>query len=156
MEELDHLILIGCNLKLQSPVLNARILKAVKHKGLTVHKIGPAEDLTYNYNHLGNTTDVVNDIICGRHKICEVLKNAKNFHFLIGSGMEETNPNVNALHKALKVYVQNLKSQQKVNGTVGILHQFVGPINGHELGMNFKSIEEIKDKKIVFNFGNDN
>lgn len=59
IEDLDHLILVGFNPKLECPVFNARILRAVKN-GLRVYKIGAAEDLTYNYEHLGTTTDVLN------------------------------------------------------------------------------------------------
>lgn len=40
---------------MESPVFNARILKSVRHHGLKVHNIGPAEDLTYDYQHIGTT-----------------------------------------------------------------------------------------------------
>ena len=38
-EDLDALVLVGCNPKLESPLLNARILKAIK-RGCKVFKIG--------------------------------------------------------------------------------------------------------------------
>jgi len=55
IEEADVLILVGSNPKLESPVLNARILKAVKNNNLKVFLIGTPVDLTYNYVHLGIT-----------------------------------------------------------------------------------------------------
>lgn len=65
------MVLVGFNPKLESPLLNARILRGVRHNGLKVHKIGPQEDLNYEYSHLGNTTDIVNDIISGKHPLCK-------------------------------------------------------------------------------------
>ena len=43
----DLLVLVGVNPKTESPVLNARILKAVKHMGLKVAVIGAPVDLGY-------------------------------------------------------------------------------------------------------------
>jgi NADH dehydrogenase/NADH:ubiquinone oxidoreductase subunit G len=55
VDETDLLILVGCNPKLEAPVLNARIRKASKLNGLDVALIGSASNLTYDYQHLGNT-----------------------------------------------------------------------------------------------------
>ena len=68
---MDNLVLVGFNPRLESPLLNARILKAVRHKNLKVHKIGPAEDLTYDYNHLGSSVSILNDIKNKKHPRCE-------------------------------------------------------------------------------------
>lgn len=62
IEELDTLFLVGFNPKLESPVFNARILKCVK-RGMKVFKIGAAEDLNYNYEHLGTSLDSVEKLI---------------------------------------------------------------------------------------------
>ncbi len=55
IDETDLLIFIGTNPKTENPVLNARIRKAVNVNGLDVAVIGPANNLTYNYDHLGNS-----------------------------------------------------------------------------------------------------
>lgn len=55
IDETDLLILVGSNPKTENPVLNARIRKSVNVNGLDVAVIGPANNLTYNYNHLGNS-----------------------------------------------------------------------------------------------------
>lgn len=49
VEESDLLVLVGTNPKLESPVFNARIKKAVNHGNLKVVLIGTADDLTYEY-----------------------------------------------------------------------------------------------------------
>lgn len=62
IEEADTLFLIGTNPKLESPVLNARILKATKHNNLKVFLLGTPVDLSYNYVHLGSSPSILNEI----------------------------------------------------------------------------------------------
>jgi len=55
IEELDtakEIILIGTDPRTEAPVLNARIRKAWA-KGAVVKLVGPAVDLTYDYDHVG-------------------------------------------------------------------------------------------------------
>jgi NADH dehydrogenase/NADH:ubiquinone oxidoreductase subunit G len=55
LDETDLLILVGCNPKVEAPVLNARIRKSQLVNGLEVAIIGSATNLGYEYTHLGNT-----------------------------------------------------------------------------------------------------
>jgi NADH dehydrogenase (ubiquinone) Fe-S protein 1 len=59
LDETDLLLLVGINPKIEAPVLNARIRKAVIVNGLKVGLIGSAPNLTYNYAHLGNTPQTI-------------------------------------------------------------------------------------------------
>lgn len=88
-EELDALVLVGCDPKLESPVLNARILRNVRHNGLKVFKIGSPDNLNYPYIHLGNSTNVLNDLLKSKGKFSEELKNFKNVHFMLSSNLQE-------------------------------------------------------------------
>lgn len=56
IDDTDLLLLVGTNPKVECPVLNARIRKAVSVNGLEVAVIGPANNLSYNYHHLGSST----------------------------------------------------------------------------------------------------
>ncbi len=53
IEEADAIMLIGCNPRLEAPVLNARIRKRALKGGLTIGVIGERADLTYDYTYLG-------------------------------------------------------------------------------------------------------
>ena len=157
LENLDTLVLVGTNPKLESPVLNARILKAVKHNGLKVYKIGPAEDLSYDYVHLGNSSQVIKDIIKGKHPLSHILNNSKNGHILLGSGLSGFTADANNILQSIKNYTAKLNELNPESYvSTGILHRFVGPINGYELGLQYKSLPESKNYKIVINMGNDN
>jgi NADH dehydrogenase/NADH:ubiquinone oxidoreductase subunit G len=73
VDDTDLLLLIGTNPKLECPVLNARIRKAVTVNGLEVAVIGPANNLSYNYQHLGSSTQTLKEIADGTHPFCERL-----------------------------------------------------------------------------------
>jgi NADH-quinone oxidoreductase subunit G len=53
IEEADAIMLIGCNPRLEAPVLNARIRKRVSKGGCLVGVVGEQADLTYGYDYLG-------------------------------------------------------------------------------------------------------
>jgi NADH-quinone oxidoreductase subunit G len=53
IEEADAIMLIGCNPRLEAPVLNARIRKRLNKGGCNIGVIGEQADLTYKYAYLG-------------------------------------------------------------------------------------------------------
>ena len=53
IEEADAIMLIGCNPRLEAPVLNARIKKRANRGGCLIGVVGEKADLTYNYAYLG-------------------------------------------------------------------------------------------------------
>ena len=89
IDETDLLIIVGTNPKVESPVLNARIRKAVNVNGLDVALIGSAPNLTYDYHHLGNTPEVLKDLAEGNHPFSERLAKAELPMVLISSSTLE-------------------------------------------------------------------
>jgi len=67
IEECDLLLMIGTNPKYEAPVINSRILKATRKNNLKVAVIGTPNDLTYEYMHLGSSTDILKDIASEKH-----------------------------------------------------------------------------------------
>ncbi|CAF4111208.1 unnamed protein product [Rotaria socialis] len=72
IEHADLVLLIGTNPRYEAPVLNARIRKAWTHNDLQVAVIGPKIDLTYSYEHLGDNTNVINELMSGKHAFSKV------------------------------------------------------------------------------------
>ena len=77
IEDCDLLLLIGTNPKIEAPVLNARIRKAVSKNDLRVGLIGSPVNLTYDYEHIGNTTKNLIDILEGKHPFCARIANVQ-------------------------------------------------------------------------------
>lgn len=75
VEDADLLLLVGTNPRLESPVFNARIRKAVMKNNLKVGLIGSQYDLSYNYEHLGTTPKSLIDIMEGKHPFSARIAN---------------------------------------------------------------------------------
>jgi NADH dehydrogenase (ubiquinone) Fe-S protein 1 len=160
LDTLDVLLLVGSNPKFETPVMNARILRNVRERGLKVYKIGAGDDLGYRFVHLGNSSNTINQILEGKHPFNERLAAAQNAHIIIGSDMENHIPQYPELVKRFRDLAHQSSQQPGADGaarsvTCGIINQFVGPISGYEVGMRYKSINEIKNPAVILNFGND-
>jgi NADH dehydrogenase (ubiquinone) Fe-S protein 1 len=77
IDETDLLLLVGCNPRVDSPVLNARIRKASQLNGLKVALIGSAPNLPYDYTHLGNSPLTLKELAEGKHPFTEQLAKAE-------------------------------------------------------------------------------
>ena len=80
IDEADAVMLIGCNPRLEAPVLNARIRRRLAKGGCIVGVIGEKADLTYNYTYLGAGADSLAEMI--NHPPAKAQKPI----FMIGQG----------------------------------------------------------------------
>lgn len=125
LEDSDFLLLVGVNSKYESPVLNARILKAVR-RGMKVAVIGTPVDLGFDYIHLGNSTKTLQEVAEGRHPACARLSAAKLPILLVGSRALER-ADGEAILNACKTIATNSKVINEAEGWngFGILHHEV-------------------------------
>jgi NADH-quinone oxidoreductase subunit G len=86
IDKADAILIVGSNPRWEAPVLNARIRKRYLKGGLKIAAIGPTLDLTYSYQHLGQTADVLGQIASGGHPFADILKNAKVPMLILGQG----------------------------------------------------------------------
>jgi NADH-quinone oxidoreductase subunit G len=86
IEKADAILIVGSNPRWEAPVLNARIRKRYLKGGLKIAAIGPKLDLTYPYQHLGQTADVLEHVASGGHAFAETLTNAKAPMLILGQG----------------------------------------------------------------------
>lgn len=155
IDETDLLILIGSNPKTENPVLNARIRKAVNVNGLDVAVIGPANNLTYNYNHLGNSLKTLQEIADGTHPFCERIAQAELPMIVVSD---------DTLSRTDGAAVQNLINEiaSKTNvinepegwNGVNILHQDASRVGSLDLGIVPRT--SMDGAKVVFLLGADN
>lgn len=61
IEEADCLLIVGSNPRKEAPVLNSRIRKTWLRSDMKIGLIGEKCDLTYDYEHLGNSMDSLLD-----------------------------------------------------------------------------------------------
>jgi len=85
VEEADFVLLIGANPRFDSPVFNARLRKCWIHNELDLALVGPKVDLTYDYDHLGDSTEVLAQLAAGTHPYSARLAAAKAPVVIVGS-----------------------------------------------------------------------
>ncbi len=86
IEEADAILLVGTNPRLEATLVNARIRKAQLENRVKVGVIGEAADLTYKYEHLGDSPVDLEKLMKARSGFAKVLKEAKRPMIIVGAG----------------------------------------------------------------------
>ncbi|MBL8659523.1 MAG: NADH-quinone oxidoreductase subunit G [Rhodospirillales bacterium] len=79
-------LLIGTNPRREAPIINARIRERYRAGGFQIGVIGPADDLTYPYDHLGDGPEALVKIADGAHPFAEVLRASETPMIVVGQG----------------------------------------------------------------------
>jgi len=86
IEDADALLIVGANPRWEAPVLNARIRKRYLMGKFPIAAVGPAVDLSYPVDWLGEGPEVLAQIAAGSHPFAEILKTAERPMIIVGSG----------------------------------------------------------------------
>tara|TARA_R110002049_G_scaffold16645_12_gene66027 strand:- start:3755 stop:5815 length:2061 start_codon:yes stop_codon:yes gene_type:complete len=86
IEDADALLIVGANPRWEAPVLNARIRKRYLMGKFPIAAVGPAIDLSYPVDWLGEDADILAQIAAGSHPFAEILKTAERPMIIVGSG----------------------------------------------------------------------
>ena len=86
IERADACLLIGSNPRWEAPLVNARLRKRHLAGGFRAAAIGPALDLSYPVEMLGDGGDVLNQLMRGAHPWAEMLRSAKAPMLVVGQG----------------------------------------------------------------------
>jgi NADH-quinone oxidoreductase subunit G len=114
-------------------VLNARIRKRYLKGGVKIAAIGPKLDLTYPYQHLGQTADVLAQVASGSHPFAEALKNAKAPMLILGQGALRGPEGAAVLGMARKLAESCNLVREDWNG-FNVLHTAAARVGGMEIG----------------------
>ncbi len=85
IDDADAILLIGTNPRHEAPVLNARIRKRWLHSDLPVSLIGPATDLTYPVQHLGDSPVALADTAGPARDVFNAMAKAKRPMIILGA-----------------------------------------------------------------------
>jgi len=133
-EQADCVLLVGTNPRHEAPLFNTRLRKNVLHRDIDIGYIGPAVDLTYGIDHLGNGTATLAQLASGNHPFCETLAAAEKPMVVLGmSGLRrEDAPAVKASVAELAKNIPNLLTDSW-NG-FNVLHTAAARVGALELG----------------------
>ncbi|KAG0464229.1 hypothetical protein HPP92_020298 [Vanilla planifolia] len=87
LEKADLFLIIGSQPRVEAPMVNARIRKAVRASQAKVAYIGPSTDFNYDIEHIGTGPRALIDIAEGRHPFCSAILSAKKPAIIVGAGI---------------------------------------------------------------------
>jgi len=164
IEESDLILLIGSNPRHEATMINARIKKTYNKNKIPILSIGDPGDLTYNYEIIGEDTQVIKDIIENKNEVTKKILNAKKPLVILGESALEgekgkyifeeiknflfRNNFINEKWNALNILLQNASS-------AGILDLKLIKYNENN---NFEFFNKLENRKFKFLYllGSDN
>ncbi|XP_071015584.1 NADH-ubiquinone oxidoreductase 75 kDa subunit, mitochondrial-like [Oncorhynchus clarkii lewisi] len=158
IEEADLLLLIGTNPRYEAPLFNARVRKSWLHNDLKVSVVGSSVDLSYTYDHLGESTQVLQDIANGTHPFCQVLAQAKQPVVVVGSASLQREDG-GAILSSVQTIAQNARASSGVEEgwkVLNVLHRVASQVAALDLGYK-AGVESIRKAppKVLFLLGAD-
>ncbi|NWW23747.1 NDUS1 oxidoreductase, partial [Falcunculus frontatus] len=158
VEEADVLLLVGTNPRFEAPLFNARIRKSWLHNDLQVALVGSPVNLTYSYEHLGESPQILQDIASGKHAFCKVLDHAKKPMVVVGSAALQRSDGA-AIHAAVSTIAQNARAKSGAGPdwkVMNILHRVASQVAALDLGFK-PGVEAIRKNppKVLYLLGAD-
>lgn len=158
IEEADKILLVGTNPRYEATLVNARLRKAHIHNETDLALIGTRVDLTYPYEHLGESAQILDDINKGTHPYAETLKNAEKPIIIVGTSALQ-GPSAPGILKAVTALAEKLQKKDE-NGeewkVFNVLHKLASQVGALDVGITpgVNAIKELKPK-VLFLLGAD-
>ena len=133
IEEADVLLLVGCNPRWESPVLNARIRKRWLTGELQVGAIGERHDLGYRCDYLGEGGQTLRGAAAGRSRFCDALKNTARPMLIVGAGALARPDGAAVLAATQRIAELNGLIRKDWNG-FNVLNRAASRVGGLDLG----------------------
>ncbi|NXB10508.1 NDUS1 oxidoreductase, partial [Cnemophilus loriae] len=158
VEEADVLLLVGTNPRFEAPLFNARIRKSWLHNDLQVALVGSPVNLTYTYEHLGESPQILQDIASGKHAFSKVLDQAKKPVVVVGSTALQRSDGA-AIHAAVSTIAQNARAKSGAGAdwkVMNILHRVASQVAALDLGFK-PGVEAVRKNppKVLYLLGAD-
>jgi NADH-quinone oxidoreductase subunit G len=147
VEELDTaqaIMLIGANPAVEAPVLNARIRKAWS-RGANVGVIGQKVDLTYDYDHIGDSPAVMADLL-------------KRDHSAVGEKRSVIIVGQAALTRADgdAVLAEAMALAESTKSSFMVLHTAAARVGAMDIGaVSENGISDVLSCEVIYNLGAD-
>ena len=133
LDEADAILIVGANPRYEATMVNARIRKAVFERRVPVGVVGEAADLSYKYDHVGETLGDLETFSKARSGFAKIFKAAKKPVMIIGSGVFEREDG-EAVHKMLYDMAESMKIVTKDWNGFNILHRAASRVAALDVG----------------------
>jgi NADH-quinone oxidoreductase subunit G len=134
IEDSDLCLLVGANPRAEAAIVNARLRKRHRAGGFHVAAIGPAVDLTYPVEHLGDGPRTLAEIAGGAHAFSARLRAAKKPMIVLGQGALARRDGATVLGLARKIAESFGMARDDWRG-FNVLHTAARRVGGLDLGL---------------------
>ena len=86
IEDSDGCLIIGSDIRKEAPLLNSRLLRKSRDDEYKIGVIGFNNDLTFDFNFLGENPSIVEDILIENNNFCNDLLSMKKPLMILGQG----------------------------------------------------------------------
>ncbi|MBA5724177.1 NADH-quinone oxidoreductase subunit NuoG [Candidatus Liberibacter sp.] len=159
LDEAGAMLIIGSNPRFEAAILNARIRKRWRRGDFPIARIGEKSELRYGYEYLGAGSEVLADLVSGRHPFVEKLKGVKNPLIMVGQGSLKGFSGNEVLANAAKLAVDVGGVSDAWNG-FAVLHTAASRVGALDVGFvpsnkGFKATNLLQKADVVFLLGAD-
>lgn len=133
IEQADALLIVGADVRREAPLVNARIRKTWIHCDLDIAVVGVPYDLTYSYDHLGDTAAELEALLKSTKGFARKLKTAKNPMILIGQGALSRKDGTQIMRLCGKIADKYGMVREGWNGW-NVLHSAAARVAGLDMG----------------------
>ena len=147
IDNADVILLIGTNPRWEASVLNARIRKAYINNNCKIGLIGKKIDTTYNYTHLSDSINHINDILNKKSSFSNVLENSKKSLIIIGNSAINYSDDKEVLYICSEIAKKYNIVNNNFNG-FNILQQDISKVGAIDLGFYNNNFSKNFDKNI--------
>ncbi|KAG1714536.1 NADH-ubiquinone oxidoreductase subunit, mitochondrial [Nymphon striatum] len=159
VEDSDLILFVGTNPRYEAPLFNARVRKTLIQNNLKVALIGSEVDLSYDYEYLGDSASILNEIANGTHPFAKELEQAKRPMIVVGSTVFQRSDGaaihgiVSQISVKLASQLADTKAKWKI---LNVLHRVASQVAALDLGYT-PGVNPIRENppKLLFLFGAD-
>ncbi|MDC3076775.1 NADH-quinone oxidoreductase subunit NuoG [Candidatus Pelagibacter sp.] len=162
IEKSDLIILIGTNPRFEATILNSRIRKSFLKNKTEIISLGNVGDLTYPYNVIDNSTDIIKEIVENNHEISKKIKYSNNPSLIFGQSILKLK-SAPYIFEELKNYLEeNGKISEEWNA-LNILQKNSSTVGSFDLNVlaknsSYEILENLEKNnyEVLILFGQDN
>ena len=143
----DCILLIGANPKWEASVLNSRIRKSYLYNNCKIGLIGKKIDLNYEYFHLSENIDHLNDLLNNESKFCKILSNSKKPLMIIGNSAINNQEGESIINICANLAKKFKIINKDFNG-FNILQQDISKVGALDIGFYNKAFSKNFDENI--------
>lgn len=148
VEDADLVILVGTNPRFEAPLFNTRLRKSMINNELRIAVLGTQVDLTYEYDYLGDSANVLEELLQGTHAYNKLIAKAKNPMIVVGSGALQRADN-SALFSLTSRLAQKVREQSGAPAdwrVFNVLHRAASQVGALDIGYK-AGVEAVKAQK---------